>query len=113
MKSAASLTLLVLCLFSTSNCLPHEPIQHSEPLDCTPVDGWNLVDTISCWVYGEDLESYEVTIGTSFASNTVSQESDKFFEMLGEELGKIPMTCWPWMFIGLSSVGPRVEGGAD
>ena len=83
-----AVVILALCLLSVANCFPTEDEKQSNPFDCTPVDGWNVIATFYCGFFGDDTDTYSLTLGTTFATNTASQEADAFFQLFADELGK-------------------------
>ena len=91
MKTIASV-VLVLCGLSLVNCFP-SIYQSEEPevLDCVPTDGWNVIATAYCGIFGTETKKYQVVIGTDFEGS--DEESEDFFKLFGDTLGKILVSC--------------------
>ena len=75
--------LFGLVTFSTS--LSIEERLAEKAVDCTPIDGWQVVVTFDNEqdVYVED--SYQLPVGTSFAN---PDEAEELFQVFADELGK-------------------------
>ena len=90
MKATTS-TVLVSCLLMGANAFPSISEDKTQDFGCEPTDGWEVIASFYCGIYGSEVFYYGKSVGTEFASNTASQDSDACFEMIGQKLGKIIM----------------------
>ena len=80
----------VIGILSLANGFPHEPTRHSEIFNCKPTVEWDVIASFSAVpCYGEIEKKYALIVGTTFESNTASQESETLYKMFADEFGKI------------------------